>query len=143
MIEARHRVVQVGDHGGARVDALHPHEVAPLLTRFGLTLREDLGADDYRRRTGLTDTTGYAFYRLAIADIPGGALQLCAQAGPAGSSSAAIATRSARAGRPALWRVISCRNTSGRSEKNTPKSSPSGTSENLWLAVRYGNSIGR
>lgn len=47
---------------------LHPHEVAPLLTRFNLTLREDLGADDYRRRTGL-DTTGYAFYRLAIADV--------------------------------------------------------------------------
>jgi methyltransferase (TIGR00027 family) len=49
---------------------LHPNEVGPLLSRFGLTLREDLGADDYRRRTGLTDTTGYAFYRLAHADIP-------------------------------------------------------------------------
>jgi methyltransferase (TIGR00027 family) len=48
---------------------LHPHDVGPLLARFGLTLREDLGADDYRRRTGLTDTTGYAFYRLAIADV--------------------------------------------------------------------------
>jgi methyltransferase (TIGR00027 family) len=49
---------------------LHPTEVDPLLTRFGLTLREDLGADDYRRRAGLTNTAGYAFYRLAIADIP-------------------------------------------------------------------------
>ena len=48
---------------------LHPHEVDPLLARFGLTLREDLGADDYRRRTGLTNTAGYAFYRLAIAGI--------------------------------------------------------------------------
>lgn len=48
---------------------LHPPEVGPLLTRSGLTLREDLGADDYRRRTGLP-TAGYAFYRLAIADVP-------------------------------------------------------------------------
>ena len=47
---------------------LRPDEVAPLLHRFGLTLREDLGADDYRSRTGITDLTGYAFYRLAIAD---------------------------------------------------------------------------
>ena len=46
---------------------LHPPEVAPLLSRFDLTLREDLGADDYRHRTGLHDT-GYAFYRLAIAE---------------------------------------------------------------------------
>jgi methyltransferase (TIGR00027 family) len=46
---------------------LHPPEVAPLLDRCGLSLREDLGADDYRTRTGLTDATGYAFYRLAIA----------------------------------------------------------------------------
>lgn len=47
---------------------LHPHEVGPLLERFGLVLREDLGADDYRRRTGLP-ATGYAFYRLAIAKV--------------------------------------------------------------------------
>lgn len=47
---------------------LHPGEAGPLLARFGLTLREDLGADDYRRRTGIANTTGYAFYRLAIAD---------------------------------------------------------------------------
>ncbi|HEV2780133.1 MAG TPA: class I SAM-dependent methyltransferase [Actinophytocola sp.] len=49
---------------------LHPHEVAPLLERFGLSPREDLGADDYRRRTGLP-ATGYAFYRLAVAEVAG------------------------------------------------------------------------
>ena len=49
---------------------LRPSEVGPLLERFGLTLREDLGADDYRRRTGLTNLSGYAFYRLAVADVP-------------------------------------------------------------------------
>jgi methyltransferase (TIGR00027 family) len=48
---------------------LHPREVEPLLDRSGLTLREDLGADDYRRRTGLTHAPGYAFYRLAIAEV--------------------------------------------------------------------------
>lgn len=47
--------------------ALHPQRTARR-QRFHLTLREDLGADDYRTRTGLTDATGYAFYRLAIAD---------------------------------------------------------------------------
>jgi O-methyltransferase involved in polyketide biosynthesis len=47
---------------------LHPNEVAPLLHRHQLTLREDLGANDYRTRTGISDLTGYAFYRLAIAD---------------------------------------------------------------------------
>jgi methyltransferase (TIGR00027 family) len=47
---------------------LHPHEVGPLLDRFNLRLREDLGADDYRRRTGIGGT-GYGFYRLAVADV--------------------------------------------------------------------------
>ena len=48
---------------------LHPHEVAPLLKRHHLTLREDLGANDYRTRTGIPDLAGYAFYRLAIAEV--------------------------------------------------------------------------
>jgi methyltransferase (TIGR00027 family) len=48
---------------------LHPSEVAPLLARHNLTLREDLGADDYRRRTGITELAGYAFYRLAVAEV--------------------------------------------------------------------------
>jgi methyltransferase (TIGR00027 family) len=48
---------------------LHPDTLAEFLSRFSLSLREDLGADDYRHRTGVADTTGYAFYRLAIADI--------------------------------------------------------------------------
>ncbi len=48
---------------------LHPNEVGPLLSRHGMTLREDLGADDYRRRTGIKDLSGYAFYRLAVAEV--------------------------------------------------------------------------
>jgi hypothetical protein len=38
-----------------------------------LTLREDLGADDYRRRyLGDRAMPGYTFYRIAIADVAGG-----------------------------------------------------------------------
>jgi methyltransferase (TIGR00027 family) len=48
---------------------LYPEELSPYLQQFGLTLREDLGADDYRARTGLTQATGYAFYRLAVAGL--------------------------------------------------------------------------
>jgi methyltransferase (TIGR00027 family) len=50
---------------------LHPDGVASFVARFGLALREDLGADDYRRRyLGPGPHPGYAFYRLAIADVP-------------------------------------------------------------------------
>jgi methyltransferase (TIGR00027 family) len=49
---------------------LHPDEVAGFVSRFGLALREDLGADDYRRRhLGPGPHPGYAFYRVALADI--------------------------------------------------------------------------
>jgi methyltransferase (TIGR00027 family) len=48
---------------------LHPNESGPLLEGHCMTLREDLGADEYRSRTGLNGTAGYAFYRLAVADI--------------------------------------------------------------------------
>jgi methyltransferase (TIGR00027 family) len=49
---------------------LHPDEVAAFVARFGLALREDLGADDYRRRyLGAGPHPGYAFYRVAIADV--------------------------------------------------------------------------
>jgi methyltransferase (TIGR00027 family) len=49
---------------------LAPERVAPFITRFGLTLREDLGADEYRRRCfGAHESRGYAFYRIAVADI--------------------------------------------------------------------------
>ena len=48
---------------------LYPDEVGPLLERFGLSLVDDLGADEYRARTGLAGDTGYAFYRLAVAAL--------------------------------------------------------------------------
>lgn len=49
---------------------LRPEEVAGFVARSGLALREDLGADDYRRRyLGPGPHRGYAFYRLAIADV--------------------------------------------------------------------------
>lgn len=53
---------------------IDPGELRAHLDRFGLTLREDLGADDYRRRylPGPERERGYAFYRLAVA-IPGSA----------------------------------------------------------------------
>jgi pullulanase/glycogen debranching enzyme len=50
---------------------LHPAQVGDFVARSGLRLREDLGADDYRRRyLGDVPITGYAFYRLAVADVP-------------------------------------------------------------------------
>lgn len=52
---------------------LHPDAVGPFVERFGLSLRENVGADEYRRRYfGDTEPTagGYAFYRLAVADVP-------------------------------------------------------------------------
>ena len=51
---------------------LHPEEVEAFVARSGLALRENLGADEYRRRyLGATepDTRGYAFYRIAVADV--------------------------------------------------------------------------
>jgi hypothetical protein len=52
---------------------LRPDAVAAFVARCGLTLREDLGADDYRRRyLGDGPMRGYAFYRIAIADVAGG-----------------------------------------------------------------------
>jgi hypothetical protein len=42
-----------------------------VIARAGLRLREDLGADDYRRRyLGDAPLAGYAFYRLAVVDVP-------------------------------------------------------------------------
>jgi methyltransferase (TIGR00027 family) len=50
---------------------LHPGAVAAFVARCGLALRDDLGADDYRRRyLGDGPMPGYAFYRLAVADVP-------------------------------------------------------------------------
>jgi len=53
---------------------LHPDAVRPFLARAGLRLREDLGADDYRRRyLGAAAMPGYRFYRVATADVAAGA----------------------------------------------------------------------
>lgn len=50
---------------------LAPEEVAGFVARAGLALREDHGADEYRRRyLGDRGHPGYAFYRLAIAGVP-------------------------------------------------------------------------
>jgi methyltransferase (TIGR00027 family) len=53
---------------------LRPDELGPFTQRFGLTLVEDLGADEYRRRylgPGASPHAlrGYAFYRIAIAEV--------------------------------------------------------------------------
>jgi methyltransferase (TIGR00027 family) len=52
---------------------LHPDAVAGFVARCGLTLRDDLGADDFRRRyLGDGPMPGYAFYRIASADVGSG-----------------------------------------------------------------------
>lgn len=48
---------------------LDPGAVAPFLARANLTLVEEAGADDYRRRWLGRSSPGYAFYRLAVADV--------------------------------------------------------------------------
>jgi O-methyltransferase involved in polyketide biosynthesis len=48
---------------------LAPHEVGAFVARAGLALREDLGADDYRRRYLGGAHRGYAFYRVAVAGV--------------------------------------------------------------------------
>lgn len=49
---------------------LRPEAVAGFVAARGLTLRDDLGADDYRRRyLGGGDHPGYAFYRIAAAEV--------------------------------------------------------------------------
>ncbi|HEY6175634.1 MAG TPA: SAM-dependent methyltransferase, partial [Kofleriaceae bacterium] len=48
---------------------LHPEAVADFVAARGLALRDDLGADDYRRRYLGGDNPGYAFYRIAAAEV--------------------------------------------------------------------------
>jgi methyltransferase (TIGR00027 family) len=49
---------------------LHPEAVGAFVARSGLRLRDNLGADDYRRRyLGDAEAPGYAFYRIASADV--------------------------------------------------------------------------
>jgi len=48
---------------------LYPDAVAPFVGRFGLQLRENLGADEYRARyLPAGQSAGYAFYRIAVAE---------------------------------------------------------------------------
>ena len=48
---------------------LAPDEVSPFVRRFGLRLREDLGADEYRARYLHEHLRGYAFYRIAVVEV--------------------------------------------------------------------------
>jgi methyltransferase (TIGR00027 family) len=49
---------------------LHPEAVAGFVAQRGLVLRDDLGADEYRRRyLGDAAAAGYAFYRIAVAEV--------------------------------------------------------------------------
>ena len=50
---------------------LKPDAAEAFVARCGLRLRENLGADDYRRRYLGEVPRGYAFYRIAIAEVPG------------------------------------------------------------------------
>lgn len=50
---------------------LRPEAVGDFVARSGLRLREDLGADEYRRRYLEGIPRGYAFYRIAIAEVEG------------------------------------------------------------------------
>jgi len=52
---------------------LHPEAVAGFVAARGLALREDLGANEYRERYLGGDHPGYAFYRIAAAEVVGGA----------------------------------------------------------------------
>jgi len=52
------------------VYGIEPAELGALVAKHGLVLRDDLGADSYRRRyaaLGAEDLRGYAFYRIAVA----------------------------------------------------------------------------
>ena len=113
---------------------LHPHEVEPLLARFGMTLRENFGADEYRRRAGLSgDLPGYGFYRLAIAckkgDSPffhagGGASSLIPSSRSCSSSTAAGAPVSGSAPDAVLAKAITSRIDSRSPTSATSRSIP-------------------
>ncbi len=46
-----------------------PSEVGPLVREHGLSLREDLGAEEYRARYLGEAGRGYGFYRIAVAEV--------------------------------------------------------------------------
>jgi hypothetical protein len=47
---------------------LRPEETQSFLSRFGLKLERDVGADAYRAQYALR-TNGYAFYRVSVAHV--------------------------------------------------------------------------
>ena len=62
----------VAGTGEAWTFAIDPAQLESRLAVHGLTLVEDLGADDYRARIcGSRDARGYAFYRAALASVRG------------------------------------------------------------------------
>jgi methyltransferase (TIGR00027 family) len=62
----------VAGTGEAWTFAIDPAQLESRLAIHGLTLVEDLGADDYRARIcGSRDSRGYAFYRAALASVGG------------------------------------------------------------------------
>jgi methyltransferase (TIGR00027 family) len=64
---------------------LHPEAVGPFVARFGLELRENVGADEYRRRyfgDSEPNAGGYAFYRIAVADVGGSSSSSSSKAWP-------------------------------------------------------------
>ena len=48
---------------------IHPERIAEFVAQAGLRLRANLGADEYRRRYLGDVDAGYAFYRIAVADV--------------------------------------------------------------------------
>ncbi len=66
-----HMMRNVRELGEPWTFGLHPPQVAPFVERCGLCLVEDLNADEYRARylKGAEPQRGYAFYRIAVAEI--------------------------------------------------------------------------
>jgi methyltransferase (TIGR00027 family) len=65
-----HRMMRnVREMGEPWTFGLHPQAVSSFVARAGLTLVEDAGADDYRRRYLGGVSRGYAFYRIAVASV--------------------------------------------------------------------------
>jgi hypothetical protein len=56
--------------GEPRTFGLRPDDTAAFVARAGLRLRADVSADEYRRRyLGDAAMPGYAFYRIATAEV--------------------------------------------------------------------------
>jgi methyltransferase (TIGR00027 family) len=62
----RANVAKLGEPWTFGID---PAELPAFVAACGLALREDIGADDYRRRYLGHIARGYGFYRIAVADV--------------------------------------------------------------------------